>query len=332
MTIDFRPEKLIKQYLKSLDSSLLEFCNQASGNIDEKYIEITTRCPACTSPNFSTHIQKGPLSYAFCEECKSIFQSPALRKKIIENWYNDSRSSDLGEQIRFETYDSRKSKKFIPIYQRYKEHLCEGPLLDIGCSWGYFMELITEKSAIKVDGIELNKSTAQWVRDNKGYNVWDTDIRDMQGIDNKYKVISCWGTLTHIYDPLSFLKSCYKALKPGGTLLLSTPNYRGFEFTLGEYHDLIQMTIYTIFSLNGIKTALNRAGFNHISANSLGTKDVDVVLSVIKRKPSALNNIPAFLQDILTQDSPEAHEQRKQLGEFLSNNGLSGLMEVVACK
>lgn len=111
------------------------------------------------------------------------------------------------------------------------------------------MELVYEKSGLDVEGIELNFETARWVRENKGYTVHTCDLRSLENLSERYDTITCWETLTHFHQPASFLSSCFDALKPGGTLLISTPNCRGFEFVLGEHYEGFQVTGLNFFSI-----------------------------------------------------------------------------------
>ena len=75
--------------------------------------------------------------------------------------------------------------------------------------------------------------------------------------------------IEHTFDDLAFLRECHRVLKPGGTLILSTPNLTslknrilmllGFNprFALADYH-------YRVYTIHILRTLLGRSPFRRV--------------------------------------------------------------------
>jgi 2-polyprenyl-3-methyl-5-hydroxy-6-metoxy-1,4-benzoquinol methylase len=94
-------------------------------------------------------------------------------------------------------------------------------VLDVGCGRGAFLAKVRSPSRL---GIELNKSAAAFARA-RGITVAENLIQDHEGT---YDYVTAFQVLEHIADPVPFLRSCLKVLKPGGSLIIAVPNNDAF--------------------------------------------------------------------------------------------------------
>lgn len=98
-------------------------------------------------------------------------------------------------------------------------------ILDIGCNDGTFLSLIKNKNN-NLFGIEANNFAAQEAI-KKGIDVkqfFFDDKTQMPFDDNFFDVIVAGEIIEHIYDTDFFLDEIKRLLKPGGQLIISTPN------------------------------------------------------------------------------------------------------------
>lgn len=97
-------------------------------------------------------------------------------------------------------------------------------VLDLGCRDGTISKII-ESQGNKVEAVEISEYSINKARE-KGLKVYDLNLNgywaDM--IDKRYDIVFAGEILEHIFETYAFLKSVNKVLKPGGSLILSTPN------------------------------------------------------------------------------------------------------------
>ena len=65
---------------------------------------------------------------------------------------------------------------------------------------------------------------------------------NVQGIDGKFDVVTCFEVIEHLYDPHKVIETTERALRSGGVAFVTTPNafniIRRVRFVLsGEHHD-----------------------------------------------------------------------------------------------
>lgn len=100
-------------------------------------------------------------------------------------------------------------------------------VLDIGCSSGYFDEVLIRQKECVVDGIELDPADAKRAkkicRKVIEGNVESNDFPWHQ-IDQKYDYILFIDVLEHLLDPARTLQNVSKLLKKNGSILFSIPN------------------------------------------------------------------------------------------------------------
>jgi polyprenyldihydroxybenzoate methyltransferase / 3-demethylubiquinol 3-O-methyltransferase len=102
-------------------------------------------------------------------------------------------------------------------------------ILDVGCGGGFLSE---DLANLKADVTALDPSeklifVAKDHANMSGLNInYSTDAVEKHCIDckEKYDVVACIEVLDHVTDVRSVLKSSIQALKPGGTLFVSTIN------------------------------------------------------------------------------------------------------------
>lgn len=98
-------------------------------------------------------------------------------------------------------------------------------ILGVGCSYGY-VEYVLYRMGHSVLGMDVSYQTIQFARGMFGELFVYSDIHSFveANPDKKYDLVFAIETIEHVEDPLGFIKSCKKALKPHGEVLITTPN------------------------------------------------------------------------------------------------------------
>jgi SAM-dependent methyltransferase len=109
--------------------------------------------------------------------------------------------------------------KLVPFFEG-----C-APVLDIGCGRGTFLELL---AAAKIEAVGVDHSEESVKRcGEKGFKVYREDARSfLRQNPGRFGGMFCSHVIEHfVYeDALSFLELCHQTLRPGGVLLILTPN------------------------------------------------------------------------------------------------------------
>ena len=101
-------------------------------------------------------------------------------------------------------------------------------VLEVGCAQGSFLERIVREYQIDATGLELNKNAAETAKAN-GLNVLTETIQQhSKQYSSEYDLVCSFQVVEHIADVKSFIEAQVEVLKPGGKLVISVPNNRGF--------------------------------------------------------------------------------------------------------
>jgi len=109
--------------------------------------------------------------------------------------------------------------------------LC-GPLssqtrvLDVGCGNGYTVGIFLEKGCSVVgmdasaDGIQIARRTYPEAR----FECLPADDHILENLRSApFDLVISTEVIEHVYDPHAFVRGCYRALRPGGRFICSTP-------------------------------------------------------------------------------------------------------------
>jgi ubiquinone/menaquinone biosynthesis C-methylase UbiE len=129
-----------------------------------------------------------------------------------------------------------------PVHQRlffaYHEaaQLVGGNLLEIGCGVGRGLDVLAQH-CMQYTGIDKNTALLETLR--KAYpnlNFIEGHIPPLHGLaDNSFNTVVSFQVIEHIQDDDLFIKEIYRVLKPGGKLILTTPN-RKLSLTRNPWH------------------------------------------------------------------------------------------------
>lgn len=98
-------------------------------------------------------------------------------------------------------------------------------VLDIACGSGYGSKILAGADAV-VEGVDISQEAiAQASRDFDHSNVifHTGDIVNYDS-DHPFDIITCFETIEHVDDYQGAIQNLYRLLKPGGILIISTPN------------------------------------------------------------------------------------------------------------
>lgn len=125
-------------------------------------------------------------------------------------------------------YQHTMSKAYNAAYEQIASSVgSDSAILDCGANNGWTLDLISKRCKLapsQYRGIEWNARCVEEGR-NRGLNITQGDLN--MGIPVESGMYSCvyaLSVLEHLLNPCRFLKDCYRALRPGGQLVLLTPN------------------------------------------------------------------------------------------------------------
>jgi len=146
-----------------------------------------------------------------------------------------------------------------------------GRLLDVGCATGRVMTLAAERGW-NVAGIEMSEALAQKARlANPGVSVLVGDILKLDLSElGKFEAVVALDVIEHVLDPGEFLRRLRDLLKPGGMLLLQTPNAQSLRSRVQGLHWNMRIPEYHfhLFSPMGLRRLLEINGFTLTSLST----------------------------------------------------------------
>ncbi len=99
-------------------------------------------------------------------------------------------------------------------------------VLDAACGAGYGSYMLSE-TAKQVFGIDISQESIDYAREkysNTNITFEVMNIEKLKYPDNFFDIVVSFETIEHISSQETFLKEIKRVLKPGGKLILSTPN------------------------------------------------------------------------------------------------------------
>jgi O-antigen biosynthesis protein len=142
-------------------------------------------------------------------------------------------------------------------------------VLDVGCSTGYLAKRLHEGGATVV-GLDIDERSAELAGPHcEAVHIGDVETMELPFEPGTFDAVVCGDLLEHLRDPQAFLVRVRPVLRPGGQLVLSTPNIANWAMRIGllfgrfRYTDwgLLDRTHTHLFTRKTLVECLTAAGY-----------------------------------------------------------------------
>lgn len=141
-------------------------------------------------------------------------------------WAKQNNKSAYSSNIQREDSAIKKIKFFEEIGIKFKS---DETVLESGCGYASVVSALSKYFSIKAYGVDFSHASitqaASAAKENgTEIDLQVADIRKTPFPDNTFDKIISLGVIEHLYNPLVSLSEIFRTLKPGGNLILMTPN------------------------------------------------------------------------------------------------------------
>lgn len=203
-------------------------------NEHHKVVSLTECCPWCKSTEFTLcveahdwrHSIPGEFRLYACNQCGLLKQIPTPSWERISSYY-PSNYVAFQKTLQADSWFTNTIKQVgyserIKLVKRYKNG---GRWIDVGCGTGDFLGYLQKFKEWNLYGLEPIEEAAQKAEERTNLPIIKTAFENIpSGYENFFDVITMWEVIEHLYDPVLAIEIAAKILKPGGILLISTPN------------------------------------------------------------------------------------------------------------
>jgi len=99
-------------------------------------------------------------------------------------------------------------------------------ILDIGCATGHLAFLIKQRLPhTEIDGVDISPYALEKAKSIIKKIEMNIDAADLPLKDNSYDCVVCTEFLEHLYNPAHAMEEMFRVLRPGGSAVITTPNY-----------------------------------------------------------------------------------------------------------
>lgn len=307
------------------------------GRLLSRYSEfVRVACPACGSAAGRYKFEKNGIRYEDCPNCQSFYVNPRPSPEVLDWFYKDSPNYEYWNDFIFPASEAvRRQKIFVPRVDRLME-ICQKhgvnttSVLEVGAGFGTFLSEVQSRGVFgRVVAVEPSRKLAQTCRE-RGLEVIEKPVEQIDvALDEGFDVVANFEVIEHLFCPADFVGAMARLLKPGGILVLTCPNGKGFDVeTLGTESNTVDHEHLNYFNPASLAGMLNHQGLNVIESFTPGQLDADLVRNRVLSGEYDLSAQP-FLRRILTEDWDRFGRSFQQ---FLIDNGLSSNMWLVAKK
>lgn len=234
-------------------------------------------CNLCGKDNTTLLFIKNKYRVVQCKNCSLVYVNPQPDKRERAKLFG--KSFFIGHSLKNRTYKNyflEKSKNPM-IFRRIKELnelKSKGNLLDIGCAHGFFLN--EAKKIWEVEGVDISRYAVDYAKNKYKLKVYFGDLDTINFADNSFDIITIWGLVAHLDNPVKILTQVNRILKKGGILALNISNFGSFRAKINgiNWRQLIPPDYLHFYSLSVLKKILKLTGFKVVKVT--GKKEMSI--------------------------------------------------------
>ncbi len=225
--------------------------------------------------HFDTIIIPEVDSYHLDSETDWIIIEALMRNRLLENPENYFMPANI--RTKKDAYDLRYWKNIIDPDGKHRDktkerekriasckeeldyinNLIPGKVLDVGCGLGFLLSGIDDKW--EKHGVEISEFGANYAK--KYGKVLCGVLQAAEYESDSFDVVLIYHVIEHMKNPISELKEIKRILKPGGKLILGTPDFncglaKRFKYNFRLLKDLTHISLFDTFGLYRLLTDL----------------------------------------------------------------------------
>lgn len=154
----------------------------------------------------------------------------------------------------------------MPFYRRrhvmYLDDVKRGRVLDVGCGNGAILMRLKAKGW-QVKGLDVDEKAIEYARQKNQLDVDLGLLTEMSYEEASFDAVFLNHVIEHLFNPLEVVKECMRILKPGGVLVLVTPNNQSFgQMHFGRFWQPFEVPRHiAVFSPPSMRSLAKQAGF-----------------------------------------------------------------------
>ena len=186
-------------------------------------------CDLCGETRARPFTRRQGMQVVRCLGCGLVYVSPRLDAAALFRHYNSGESSRIEYYLDVEAADRR---SFAEVMERAeREAPGRGELLDIGPNVGTCLAVARERGW-SVHGVEINADAAAYCRQTRGLDVVTGTLDASTYAPDRFDVVLMGDVIEHVASPRALMRTVAGVLKPGGVVLISTPDISGWAARL----------------------------------------------------------------------------------------------------
>ncbi len=275
-----------------------------------KDMEKVDRCPICNSPSKNSKFLISIYGARFhqCSNCAHCFVIRRPSKAALQRFYSSDTqyaftyTSEEISHIRIKQVALPKAEWMIKQFQALYGKK-PASVLDVGAGAGHFV-YACKQLGMCVHGVELSSSCIDFCKKNFGIDLQSLNFTDHWEAFSDIDIVTFWGVIEHVPNPISFLKAARNIFSERNGLLvvevprwdsLSTIIQRLFPNTIIRHLD--PLGHINLFTDNSLCTAFDIAGFGPVAAWYFGMDayELTTTISHLLEESHAMEILRRFL-------------------------------------
>ena len=228
-------------------------------------------CICCGSLKFSpVCLREDNTLVVRCQECYLEFVNPLPSVEAMQENYQKEMIGNESESGFHSHYILERQKRIKSFSKLYNSRLSlieslypsKGDLLDIGCGAGFFLNSAKERGW-NCHGLEILPEYIKYAKENFALeNIRCESLDEPLTYDeNTFDVVTLWDLIEHLRNPIKSLKQINRVMKPGGLLVMWTPNVKNAIFLKEKWIGYTTLPHLYFFSGDSLNNILGKVGF-----------------------------------------------------------------------
>lgn len=215
----------------------------------------------------------GEYAVVYCRSCALGRLAPLPTPEVLAALYGSAAYFEGADSVGYASY-ADDAPQFSLTFRRKLQHLLRfgavTDLLEVGCGPGYFLAEAKREGIAGLVGVDFNP----WAIEQARRHGIEAHVGSLDALPagRAFDAAVMLDVLEHVTDPFAFLEHVHRLLRPGGRLLIMTPNIRSLlAYVSGRRWVSFKIPEHVYYySPRSIRLLLARCGFEALSVRGTG--------------------------------------------------------------